>query len=76
MNSNNETMNVLSDLIEFESVTPDKSGCQKYIDNYLSKFGFKTKYFDALDVKVHFESKLNTYGKDDNELQINTKYKF
>ena len=43
MNSNNETMNVLSDLIEFESVTPDKSGCQKYIDNYLSKFGFETK---------------------------------
>lgn len=40
------------------------------------KVGFKTKYFDALDVKVHFESKLNTYGKDDNELQINTKYKF
>ena len=50
MNSNNETMNVLSDLIEFESVTPDKSGCQKYIDNYLSKFGFETKYFKYGDV--------------------------
>ncbi len=50
MNSNNETMNVLSDLIEFESVTPDKSGCQKYIDNYLSKFGFETKYFMYGDV--------------------------
>ncbi|MEK9976596.1 MAG: succinyl-diaminopimelate desuccinylase [Gammaproteobacteria bacterium] len=50
MNSNNETMNVLSDLIEFESVTPDKSDCQKYIDNYLSKFGFETKYFMYGDV--------------------------
>jgi succinyl-diaminopimelate desuccinylase len=50
MNSNNETMNVLSDLIEFESVTPDKSGCQKYIDNYLSKLGFETKYFMYGDV--------------------------
>ena len=50
MNSNNETMNVLSDLIEFESVTPDKSDCQKYIDNYLSKFGFETKYFKYGDV--------------------------
>ena len=41
MNSNNETMNVLSDLIKYESVTPDKSDCQKYIDNYLSKLALK-----------------------------------
>ena len=33
MNSNNETIMLLSDLIEFESVTPDKSDCQKYIKN-------------------------------------------
>ena len=40
------------------------------------KVGFKTKYFNTLDLKVHFESKLNSSGKDNNELQINTKYKF
>ena len=40
------------------------------------KVGFKTKYFNTLDLKVHFESKLNSSGNDNNELQINTKYKF
>ena len=40
------------------------------------KFGFKSKYFNALDLRVHFESKLNSSGKDNNELQINTKYRF
>ena len=45
MNSNNETISVLSDLIEYESVTPDKSDCQKYIEKFLSKLGFETKYF-------------------------------
>ena len=45
MNSNNETISVLSDLIEYESVTPDKSDCQKYIEKFQSKLGFETKYF-------------------------------
>ena len=50
MNLNNETMNILSDLVKYESVTPDKSDCQKYIDNYLSKLGFETEYFKYGDV--------------------------
>tara|TARA_Y100000389_G_scaffold200950_1_gene242514 strand:- start:82 stop:453 length:372 start_codon:yes stop_codon:yes gene_type:complete len=38
--------------------------------------GFSKKIFTNIDVKVHFESKLNNGSKDDNELQINTKYTF
>lgn len=58
-----------------EDITEGQSiGSGSDYDYY--KIGFTAKYFDALDMKVHFESKLNTFGKDDNELQINTKYKF
>jgi hypothetical protein len=38
--------------------------------------GFSKKIFNNIDIKVHFESKLNNHSKDDNELQINTKYTF
>ena len=42
VNSNNTVLDLLSDLVKFESVTPDKSECQKYIANYLSGLDFKT----------------------------------
>ena len=51
MNSNDSTLNLLSDLIKFESVTPDSSDCQKYIENYLSALGFKTEYIKYGDVQ-------------------------
>ena len=60
MNSNNETLNVLSDLIKYKSVTPDKTDCQKYIDNYLSQLGFKTEYFKYDDVS----NMISSLGKD------------
>ena len=44
MNSNNEVVKLLSELIQFQSVTPDTSDCQKYIHNYLSESNFKTEY--------------------------------
>ncbi len=58
MNSNNDVLDLLSDLVKFESVTPDKSECQKYIENYLSKFGFKTKYITYGDVS----NMVSTFG--------------
>ncbi len=51
MNSNDNVLNLLSDLIKFESVTPDNSDCQKYIENYLSVLGFKTEYIKYGDVQ-------------------------
>ena len=58
-----------------EDITEGQSiGSGSDYDYY--KVGFKTKYFNTLDLKVHFESKLNSSGNDNNELQINTKYKF
>ena len=50
VNSNNAVLDLLSDLVKFESVTPDKSECQKYIANYLSGLGFKTEYIKYGDV--------------------------
>ena len=44
MSSNNEVVKLLSELIQFKSITPDTSNCQKYIDNYLSESNFKTEY--------------------------------
>ena len=44
MNSNNKVVKLLSELIQFQSVTPDTSDCQKYIHNYLSESNFKTEY--------------------------------
>ena len=38
MNSNNAVLDLLSDLVKFESVTPDKSECQEYIENYLNSY--------------------------------------
>jgi acetylornithine deacetylase/succinyl-diaminopimelate desuccinylase-like protein len=32
MNSNNEVVKLLTELIQFKSVTPDMTECQKYID--------------------------------------------
>ena len=58
-----------------EDITEGQSiGSGSDYDYY--KVGFKTKYLNTLDLKVHFESKLNSSGNDNNELQINTKYKF
>ena len=58
-----------------EDITEGQSiGSGSDYDYY--KVGFETKYFNTLDLKVHFESKLNSSGNDNNELQINTKYKF
>ena len=58
-----------------EDITEGQSiGSGSDYDYY--KFGFKSKYFNALDLRVHFESKLNSSGKDNNEIQINTKYRF
>ena len=58
-----------------EDITEGQSiGSGSDYDYY--NIGFKAKYFSSLDLKVHFESKLNSSGKDNNELQINTKYTF
>ena len=58
MNSNNNVLDLLSDLVKFESVTPDKSECQKYIENYLSKLGFETEYITYGDVS----NVISTFG--------------
>ena len=50
VNSNNAVVELLSDLVKFESVTPDKSECQEYIANYLSNLGFKTEYIRYGDI--------------------------
>ena len=58
MNSNDNVLNLLSDLVKFESVTPDNTDCQKYIDRYLSELGFKTEYLKYEDVT----NMISTYG--------------
>ena len=58
MNSNENVLNILSDLVKFESVTPDSTGCQKYIDKYLSELGFQTEYIKYEDVT----NMISTYG--------------
>ena len=58
MSSNNKVLNLLSDLVKYESVTPDTSACQTYIDNYLSELGFKTEYIKYGDV----QNIISTYG--------------
>jgi succinyl-diaminopimelate desuccinylase len=58
MNTNNDIVLLLEDLISFESVTPDSSDCQKYIDEYLSKSNFKTEYIKFDDV----QNMISTYG--------------
>ena len=58
-----------------EDITEGQSiGSGSDYDYY--KVGFETKYFDSLDLEVEFESKLNSSGKDNNQLKINTKYRF
>ncbi len=59
MNSNAKVLNLLSDLVKYESVTPDTSECQKYIDNFLSDLGFKTEYIKYEDV----QNIISTYGE-------------
>ena len=58
VSSNNTVIDLLSDLVKFESVTPDRSECQKYIANYLSSLGFKTEYIKYGDVS----NMISTYG--------------
>ena len=59
MNSNNKVVKLLSELIQFQSVTPDTSDCQKYIHNYLSESNFKTEYkkYDSV------QNMISTYGE-------------
>ena len=59
MNSNNKVVNLLSELIQFKSITPDVSDCQKYIDDYLLESNFKTEYkkYDSV------QNMISTYGK-------------
>ena len=59
MNSNNKVVKLLSELIQFQSVTPDTSDCQKYIHNYLSESNFKTEYKKYDSVK----NMISTYGE-------------
>jgi len=58
MTINSDIVALLEDLISFESVTPDASDCQKYIDQYLSKSNFKTEYKKFDDV----QNMISTYG--------------
>jgi len=58
MTINSDIVALLEDLISFESVTPDASDCQKYIDKYLSKSNFKTEYKKFDDV----QNMISTYG--------------
>ena len=58
VNSNNAVLDLLSHLVKFESVTPDKSDCQKYIENYLSNLGFSTEYIRYGDVS----NMISTFG--------------
>ena len=51
MNSNKSILNLLYDLVKFESVTPDNSECQKYIEDYLSVLGFRTEYIKYGEVQ-------------------------
>ena len=59
MNSNNEVVKLLTKLIQFKSVTPDITGCQKYIDSYLSQSNFTTEYkkYDSV------QNMIATHGK-------------
>ena len=59
MNSNNEVIKLLTELIQFKSMTPDMSDCQKYIDDYLSKSNFKTEYIKYDSV----QNIVSTYGE-------------
>jgi succinyl-diaminopimelate desuccinylase len=58
MSSNNEVVILLEDLINFKSITPDNTDCQKYIEQYLSKSNFKTEYIKFDDV----QNMIATYG--------------
>ena len=58
MSLNNDIVVLLDDLTSFESVTPDTSDCQKYIDEYLSKSNFKTEYKKFDDV----QNMISSYG--------------
>ena len=59
MNSNNEVVKLLTELIQFKSVTPDITECQKYIDSYLSQSNFTTEYkkYDSV------QNMIATHGK-------------
>ena len=58
MSLNNDIVSLLENLISFESVTPDTSDCQKYIEKYLSSSNFKTEYKKFNDV----QNMISTYG--------------
>ena len=57
--STNSVTDLLSKLVSYPSVTPDVTECQKFIEEYLSEFGFKTEY-----VKNHsVQNMISTYGE-------------
>ncbi len=58
MSTNNVT-ELLSKLIAYPSVTPDVTECQNFIEEYLSKLGFKTDYVKNDSV----QNMISTYGK-------------
>lgn len=58
MNTDN-VKELLERLIQYRSVTPDETDCQKFIDEYLSGLGFKTEYVKNNSV----QNMIATYGK-------------
>lgn len=59
MSINNKTLNLLSDLVKYKSITPDVTECQKYIEDYLAAISFRTEYVKYEDV----QNMIATYGE-------------
>ena len=59
MSTNNKTLNLLSDLVKYKSITPDVTECQKYIEDYLAAISFRTEYVKYEDV----QNMIATYGE-------------
>ncbi len=57
-NLNSETLDLLSDLVSYKSVTPDDTECQKYIESYLKNVGFTTEYIKYGNV----QNMISTFG--------------
>ena len=59
MSTNNKTLNLLSDLVKYKSITPDVTECQKYIEDYLAAISFRTEYVKYEEV----QNMIATYGE-------------
>ena len=55
----NNVKDLLNKLVSYPSVTPDKTDCQKFIQEYLASLGFKTEYVKNNSV----QNMISTYGK-------------